>query len=104
MTTSPEAFLAAEAEIAYACMAHVTDYDVWHAEEAPVTVDMVMRILHENTALAKAAITSMVETMGEWDGDFPAHHTLSDAIITDRTRVSASAREKLAPLVANYLD
>src|SRR5690606_19715188 len=38
MTTSPEAFLAAEAEIAYAVMAHVTDYDVWHESEQPVTV------------------------------------------------------------------
>lgn len=103
MTTSPEAFLAAEAEIAYACMAHVTDYDVWHDEEAPVTVEMVIRILHENTALAKSAIRHLVETMGEWEGDFPAHHTLSDALITDRNRISLEAREKLGPLVAKYL-
>ncbi len=104
MTTSPEAFLAAEAEIAYACMAHVTDYDVWHAEEAPVTVEMVIRILNENTTLAKAAIRHLVETMGEWDGDFPAHHTLGDAIITDRSQIAAGTREKLAPLVGTNLD
>lgn len=104
MTTSPEAFLAAEAEIAYACMAHVTDYDVWHEEEASVTVEMVIRILNENTALAKAAIHHLVETMDSWDGDFPAHHTLSDALITDRLKISADARQRLAPLVAKYLD
>lgn len=49
MTASPEAFLAREAELCYATMAHVTDYDVWHENEAPVTVDMVIQTLHKNT-------------------------------------------------------
>lgn len=56
MTASPEAFLAREAEMCYACMAHVTDYDVWHVSEAPVTVEMVIRILNQNTASAQQAI------------------------------------------------
>jgi 5'-methylthioadenosine phosphorylase len=43
MTTSPEAYLAREAEIAYAVMAHVTDYDVWRETEEAVTVDMVLQ-------------------------------------------------------------
>src|SRR5262245_49063137 len=60
MTASPEAFLAREAEICYACMAHVTDYDVWHVSEAPVTVEMVIRILNQNTAFAQRAIGSLV--------------------------------------------
>ena len=51
MTTSPEAFLAREAEICYAVMAHVTDYDVWRVSEAPVTVDMVIRTLNSGLAL-----------------------------------------------------
>jgi 5'-methylthioadenosine phosphorylase len=55
MTASPEAFLAREAEICYATMAHVTDYDVWHVSETPVTVDMVMQTLHKNTSLAQNA-------------------------------------------------
>jgi len=59
MTTSPEAFLAAEAEISYACMAHITDYDVWHHSEAPVTVEMVIRVLQANTRLAQAAISGL---------------------------------------------
>ena len=50
---SPEAFLAREAEICYATMAHVTDYDVWHVSEAPVTVEMVIQTLTKNTQLAQ---------------------------------------------------
>ncbi len=56
MTASPEAFLAREAEICYATMAHVTDYDVWHVSEAPVTVEMVIQTLNKNTATAQEAV------------------------------------------------
>lgn len=104
MTTSPEAFLAAEAEIAYACMAHITDYDVWHESEGPVTVEMVMRVLKANTELAQAAIAHLVEHMAEWAGDFPVHSALRDALITDRQRISPAAREELRPIVGKYLD
>ena len=103
MTTSPEAFLAAEAEIAYGVMAHVTDYDVWHQSEAPVTVEMVIQTLQKNTQIAQNAIGHLVRTMGEWAGDFPAHHTLKDAIITDRRHISAQMKQDLAPLVGKYL-
>ena len=103
MTTSPEAFLALEAEIAYACMAHVTDYDVWHETEGPVTIEMVVRTLHQNTALVQQAVRHMVGTMAEWAGDFAAHQAMKDAILTDRSKIPASAIEKLAPLVGKYL-
>jgi 5'-methylthioadenosine phosphorylase len=56
MTTSPEAFLAREAEMCYAVMAHVTDYDVWHISEQSVSVEMVIEILHRNTQIAQQAI------------------------------------------------
>jgi 5'-methylthioadenosine phosphorylase len=104
MTTSPEAFLAAEAEIAYACMAHITDYDCWHESEAHVTVEMVIRTLTANTQLAQAAISRLVETMDEWAGEFAAHSALRDALITDRARVSVAARDALRPIVGKYLD
>lgn len=103
MTTSPEAFLAAEAEIAYACMAHVTDYDVWHASEAPVTVEMVIRTLQHNTRLAQEAIRLLVRARHDWAGDFPVHHALRDALITERARIDPAARAALAPLVEKYL-
>lgn len=103
MTTSPEAFLAVEAEIAYTVMAHVTDYDVWHESEEPVTVETVIRILQRNTALAQRAIDHLARTMDDWAGDFAAHHALRDAIITDRAEIPAGVREELAPLVSKYL-
>ena len=65
MTTSPEAFLAREAEICYAVMAHVTDYDVWHMSEESVNVDLVIKTLHKNTELAQQTIIKMVATMDE---------------------------------------
>jgi 5'-methylthioadenosine phosphorylase len=53
MTACPEVFLAREAEICYSTMAHVTDYDVWHMSEEPVTVEMVIKVLMANTEVAK---------------------------------------------------
>ncbi|HSM58529.1 MAG TPA: S-methyl-5'-thioadenosine phosphorylase [Candidatus Sulfomarinibacteraceae bacterium] len=103
MTTSPEAFLAAEAEIAYSVMAHVTDYDVWHESEEPVTVEAVIRTLQKNTTLAQDAISRLVQGMASWEGDFRAHHGLRDAIITGVDHIPAETREKLAPLVDKYL-
>lgn len=104
MTTSPEAFLAAEAEIAYACMAHVTDYDCWHESEAHVTVEMVIRTLMANTITAQASISRLVDRYDEWAGDFAAHSSLKDALITDRAHLSAAALEELRPIVGKYID
>ncbi|MCA9972383.1 MAG: S-methyl-5'-thioadenosine phosphorylase [Anaerolineales bacterium] len=103
MTTSPEAFLAVEAEMAYAVMAHVTDYDVWHESEAPVTVEAVIRVLQQNTRLAQAAISRLVQAMPAWAGDFAAHHALRDALITDRQHISEEMAAHLAPIVGKYL-
>ena len=104
MTTSPEAFLAAEAEMAYACMAHVTDYDVWHESETPVTVEMVIRVLQQNTVLAQEAIRLLVERMGDWSGAMAAHDGMRDALITDRDRIPASIRADLEPIIGRYLE
>jgi 5'-methylthioadenosine phosphorylase len=104
MTTSPEAFLAAEAEMSYACMAHVTDYDCWHESEAPVTVDIVIRTLKANTATAQAAISQLAAQYDQWAGDFPAHSALREALITQRAHVSPTALESLRPIVGKYLD
>lgn len=103
MTTSPEAFLAAEAEIAYACMAHITDYDVWHESEEPVTVEMVMRVLQQNTAVAQNALSHLMQNMDNWAGEMAAHSTLQNALITDRSHIPANIKAKLAPLVSKYL-
>ena len=104
MTTSPEAFLAAEAEIAYAVMAHVTDYDVWHEDEEPVTVEMVIRVLQRNTQLAQSVISQLVNNMDDWAVDMAAHQAMNDALITDRSRISAQTRKTLELIVGRYLD
>jgi 5'-methylthioadenosine phosphorylase len=103
MTTSPEAFLAREAEMAYAVMAHVTDYDVWHESEEAVSVEMVIRTVNHNTGIAKLAIAHMVETMGEWAGEMPAHFALKDALLTNPNAIDPAMKEKLNLLMGRYL-
>lgn len=103
MTTSPEAFLALEAEMAYACMAHITDYDVWHEEEEPVTVERVIQTLRGNTQLAQAAINHLLQQYDSWAGDFAAHHALKDALITAPAYIAAETKARLAPIVGKYL-
>ncbi|MFO7540655.1 MAG: S-methyl-5'-thioadenosine phosphorylase [Chloroflexota bacterium] len=103
MTTSPEAFLAAEAEIAYTVMAHVTDYDVWHENEESVTVELVVRTLQANTVVAQAAISRLVEQFDDWRAEFAAHNNLKNALITNPAHIPQATRQKLALLVDGYL-
>lgn len=86
MTTCPEAFLAREAEIAYATLAHVTDYDVWHTSEDPVTAEMVVATMHQNLIMAQQAIA---EAVGQLDPNVQteAHTALDGAIMVDRSRI-----------------
>ncbi|MBE0698303.1 MAG: MTAP family purine nucleoside phosphorylase [Anaerolineaceae bacterium] len=101
MTASPEVFLAREAEICYTIMAHVTDYDVWHTSEEPVSVEMVIRTLLQNTEVAQKAIIQLVENLR--DDDCTCQHALRDAIITQRERIPAETNQKLDLLVGKYL-
>ncbi|MEK6256301.1 MAG: S-methyl-5'-thioadenosine phosphorylase, partial [Chloroflexota bacterium] len=91
MTTSPEAFLAREAEICYAVFAHVTDYDVWHMSEEEVTVEMVMRTVNQNTEVAHSALRHLITNLDSHrDCDCPT--ALKSAIMTDRSKISADTR------------
>lgn len=102
MTTSPEAFLAREAEICYAVMAHVTDYDVWHVSEESVNVDLVVKTLHNNTELAQQTIMHLVSQIEEHK-DCSCNHALENAFITNRKYINASTAKKLGILVDKYL-
>ncbi len=102
MTTSPEAFLAREAEMCYAVMAHVTDYDVWHETEEPVSVEAVIRILQQNTDLAQQALRQLIPRLAA-ERACECKDTLATAIITQRDLIPASIKEKLAPIVGKYL-
>ena len=102
MTASPEAFLAREAEICYGVMAHVTDYDVWHISEAPVTVEMVIKTLMANTATAQAAIRNLARDFSS-KRNCACEHALADALITQPSVVPSKTRERLDLLVKKYL-
>jgi 5'-methylthioadenosine phosphorylase len=102
MTTAPEAFLAREAEMCYAVMAHVTDYDVWHGSEAPVTVEMVIQTLKKNTQAAQAAIRRLVTSLPE-ERPCGCGSALASAIITHPPAIPPATRQKLDLLVKKYL-
>lgn len=102
MTACPEAFLAREAELCYAIMAHVTDYDVWHASEEVVTVEMVIRTLLANTATAQQAVHKLAERVDP-QADCACHHALRDALITHPGRISPETRSRLGLLTGKYL-
>lgn len=103
MTCAPEAFLAAEAEIAYASMAHITDYDVWHESEEPVTVEVVIKTLNKNAEIAQKALSHMVKNMSSWEGEYPVHNGLEYAIITNRDLITDEMKARLGHLVSRYL-
>ena len=103
MTTSPEAFLAREAEICYAVMAHVTDYDVWHQEEEPVSVEALIATLNRNTALAQRVIADVVASLADAERSCECQHALGSAFITQRDLIPREEIERLGPIVSKYL-
>jgi 5'-methylthioadenosine phosphorylase len=103
MTASPEVFLAREAELCYAIMAHVTDYDVWHVSEAPVSVEMVIRTLLANTTAAQQAVEQLVRSLPD-EKTCACESALADAIITAREHISPDSRQKLGLIINKYLE
>jgi len=102
MTTSPEAFLAREAEICYGVMGHVTDYDVWHRSEEAVTVEMVIKTLMKNTEIAQDAIRDLARSFTS-NRDCDCEYALADALITQPRVIPSETRERLDLLVKKYL-
>ncbi len=102
MTASPEAFLAREAEMCYTTMAHVTDYDVWHTSMEPVTVDMVIKTLNQNTSIAQDGIRNLALSFKERNS-CPCQNALSSALITNPEAIDPITKEKLNLLVKKYL-
>lgn len=102
MTASPEVFLAREAEICYSTMAHVTDYDVWHMSEKPVTVEMVIETLNRNTGIAQEAVMELVKNLAD-DRDCECDQNIKDAIMTQREKITPDIKKKLSPIIEKYL-
>jgi len=102
MTALPEAKLAREAEICYATLALVTDYDVWRLSEEQVSVELVKANLIQNTETSRKIIVDVVTKLPR-KRDCACESALKDAIITDRDHIPQEAKERLAPLVGRYL-
>ena len=102
MTNLQEAKLAREAEICYATLALVTDYDSWHPEHDSVTVKMIVTNLLQNARTAQAIIA---ETVGRLPTgrSCPCATALANAIITKRDAIPAQTRQNLLPIVGKYL-
>ena len=102
MTNLTEAKLAREAEVCYATLALVTDYDAWRDSSEAVSVEAVIAILGENAAAARR---TMREAVGRVDPDRKCgcRRALANAILTDRAAVTDEARARLRPIVGRYL-
>jgi 5'-methylthioadenosine phosphorylase len=102
MTNLGEAKCAREAEIAYATLAMITDYDCWKADEAHVTVEMVVANVAQNAATAKAVIAQVIPHIPAAP-TWPCHSALQNAIMTDRKLWPRKTVQALAPLLKKYL-
>ena len=102
MTNLGEAKSAREAEIAYATLALITDYDCWKVDEAHVTVEMVIENLTKNAAMAKAIIAKTIPQIPV-EPNWPCHAALHNAIMTDKKLWPKKTIAELKPLLAKYL-
>ena len=101
MTNLQEAKLAREAELSYATVAMVTDYDCWHEEHDAVTVEQVIAYLTQNAKNAQAVAVEAVKNIPSGPG--PHDSALKNAILTDRAKISDASREKYELLIGKYL-
>jgi 5'-methylthioadenosine phosphorylase len=101
MTNVPEVKLAREAELCYATLALVTDYDVWHETEADVTVETVVANLMKNVATAKEVLRRVIPRLGS-PRTCPCPRLLWNAVITSPAAFPASARRRLDLLIGKY--
>ncbi len=103
MTNLTEAKLAREAEIAYATLALVTDYDCWHPDHDNVTVEMVIANLQRNAVNAQKVIQEAVRRVAANPTESVAHSALKYAILTPPEKISSAIKEKLALLLNKYI-
>ena len=103
MTNLTEAKLAREAEISYATLAAVTDYDCWHDSHDTVTVEMIIENLQKNAGEAKKILKAAIPRIGQIK-NFSASEALKYALITDRNRIPEETKKKLEPIIGKYIN
>jgi 5'-methylthioadenosine phosphorylase len=104
MTNLQEAKLAREAEICYATMALVTDYDCWHPDHDSVTIEMVIDYLNRNVSNAQKVIAGTVARLAGEERRCKCGQSLRHAIITARDRITSETKERLRAIIGKYVD
>ena len=102
MTALPEAKLAREAEMCYATLACITDYDCWHEAMEDVTVEMVVEVLRKNAVVSQEVLRRIIPALPQ-ERSCPCASALEGTIITSGERISEEAKKRLAPLLGKYL-
>ena len=102
MTALPEAKLAREAEMCYATMAWITDYDVWRANTEEVSVEAVVQNLMKNVATSKELLIRTVPSLSV-ERKCTCGSALKDAIITSPDMIPDDMKQKLSPIIGKYV-
>ena len=102
MTNLQEAKLAREAEMSYATMAMVTDYDCWRAGHDDVTVEQVVAVIHQNSENAAKVVRAAVAALPQGQKS-PFDGVMKYSIMTDKNVIPAATKERLSLLIGKYL-
>jgi 5'-methylthioadenosine phosphorylase len=104
MTNLQEAKLAREAEICYATMALVTDYDCWHETEEAVSGEAVMEVVRQNVKMSQEVVRQALQRAGALtERSCPCAEALKFSLITERSMIPQETLENLKPIVGKYL-
>jgi 5'-methylthioadenosine phosphorylase len=103
MTAMQEARLAREAELCYAVLTLVTDYDCWHTSVAAVDISEILRVMRLNVEKAQRAVVNLARAIGDRNRSCECGGALANAIITDRSMIPAATAAKLQPIIGKYL-
>lgn len=103
MTNLTEAKLAREAEICYATMALVTDYDCWHPDHDDVDINQILGYLRANAAMAQTILRNSIKPAATRDRNCACFNALQFSILSDPAAIPQSAKDRLAPIIGKYL-
>jgi 5'-methylthioadenosine phosphorylase len=103
MTAMQEARLSREAELCYATLTLVTDYDCWHQSAGPVDIAEILRVMRENVAKAQQSVLNLARRLAGRPRSCNCGSSLKDSIITDRAVIPPSVIDNLRPIIGKYL-
>ena len=102
MTALPEAKLAREAEMCYAVLACITDYDSWHIEKEAVSVEVILKTLRQNIALSRQIIRLAAQKSRK-ELVCDCQRALANSIVTPAASIPDRTKEALAPIIGKYV-